>query len=213
MNQTKYILWDWNGTLLNDVEDSISCINEMLRKRDMKQLDYDSYREIFTFPVIDYYREIGFDFDIEPFSVLAVEFISIYREKSRKSPLHNDVLSVLNHMKTHNKKQLIVSAMEQNALEHQTHQHRINHFFERIVGLDNIHAKSKIDNARALIENEKMDTENCVVIGDTYHDFEVADQLGTNCILINNGHQNLKKYDFNDKVTIVNRISDVLAII
>lgn len=103
--------------------------------------------------------------------------------------------------------------MEQKELEKQTHLHEINHFFENIVGLDNIHAKSEIDNAFALIKNSCIDIDQCVVIGDTYHDFEVADKLGTRCILINNGHQQLKNYTFNERVTIVDQISCALEIL
>jgi len=213
MTDFKYILWAWNGTLLNDVEDCIFCMNKMLSTRGLDTIDAGRYREIFTFPVIEYYRDLGFDFEKEPFTNLAEEYISLYTERSLASPLHKNVIAVLDQLKSLKYRQRIVSAMEQKALEEHTHLHGINHFFENIVGLDNIHAKSKIDNAVALIKNNSIIKDQCIVIGDTYHDFEVAEKLGARCILINNEHQQLKNYSFNDYVTIVDQISDILEII
>ena len=51
------ILWDWNGTLLDDVEVCIESMNSMLSKRKKPLLTREHYKEIFTFPVIDYYRK------------------------------------------------------------------------------------------------------------------------------------------------------------
>ena len=55
------ILWDLNGTLLNDLHVAVSIINRMLKQRDLKQLSIEQYLEVFTFPVSDYYEQIGFD--------------------------------------------------------------------------------------------------------------------------------------------------------
>ncbi len=64
------IVWDWNGTLLNDVDLCFSCINRLLVSHDLKPLDtLSQYREVFTFPIEDYYKRVGFDFDKIPFSI------------------------------------------------------------------------------------------------------------------------------------------------
>jgi phosphoglycolate phosphatase len=61
------IIWDWNGTLLNDMVICIECMNTMLNKRSLPQLSSDHYREVFTFPVREYFLQIGFDFSTEDF--------------------------------------------------------------------------------------------------------------------------------------------------
>ncbi len=47
----KVIIWDWNGTLLNDTDICVSCMNRVLKKRGLELLDVQRYREIFNFPV------------------------------------------------------------------------------------------------------------------------------------------------------------------
>lgn len=77
----KYVIWDWNGTLFNDVQISIDAMNHMLEAKEYPQrLDSDLYKSIFSFPVIDYYKKVGLDFDRHPFDELAQLFIDLYSE-------------------------------------------------------------------------------------------------------------------------------------
>lgn len=205
----KHILWDWNGTLLDDVVVCIDCMNIMLEKRNLPQIDRQTYRDIFTFPVIDYYKKLGFDFNREPFTDLAPEYISLYTEHSPKAKLHRDVVSVLKDAKAKGFSQFILSAMEQEELLLQATDKGILHYFEDIIGLDNIHAKSKIGQGKKLIEDRSLPADQCVVIGDTYHDYEVAKELGCRCILVDKGHQNMKKYTFDDRVSVIGNIVEI----
>ena len=53
------IIWDWNGTLLNDVNRNCALMNRMLRRRGMPAIpSLTRYREIFRFPIREYYRNI-----------------------------------------------------------------------------------------------------------------------------------------------------------
>ena len=57
------VLWDWNGTLLDDVELCENALNRLLQRYGYPQrYDHEQYRAIFGFPVEDYYVRAGFDF-------------------------------------------------------------------------------------------------------------------------------------------------------
>ena len=60
----KHIIWDWNGTLLDDTWLCVEGINQALIKRNLTPISEDRYREVFTFPVRDYYKKLGFDLTI-----------------------------------------------------------------------------------------------------------------------------------------------------
>ena len=111
------IIWDWNGTLLNDLELCISTINKLLRKRDLPVLDSNSYKEAFSFPVEKYYRTIGFDFDKENFSVPAGEFIEMYHNSINECDLHSNAYKILNCFRERGKRQFILSAMKRPSLK------------------------------------------------------------------------------------------------
>jgi len=183
------IIWDWNGTLLNDTQLCVHTINELLVRRDLPVLTVPNYKEVFSFPVENYYQKIGFDFQEEPFEVPALEFISIYNEQVNECKLHHDSLRVLNYFQSVGIRQFVLSAMQQDVLEDCLVQQNIRQFFEHVSGLDNHFAVSKIENGHRLIKEMQLDPSELVLIGDTIHDFEVATELGCQCVLVTNGHQ------------------------
>jgi phosphoglycolate phosphatase len=61
MKQLWTIIWDWNGTLLNDVKECLQIINKSLHKRNLPALNLPRYLEKFQFPVKKYYEAIGFN--------------------------------------------------------------------------------------------------------------------------------------------------------
>ena len=56
-----------------------------------------------------------------------------------------------------------------------------------MLGIDNIYAGSKENIALDWIKDKNR--EECVMLGDTLHDLEVANAMGIRCILVANGHQ------------------------
>ena len=74
-----HVLWDFNGTVLDDVSTGIKAINALLSRRKMKTLDtLEEYHAHFGFPIIEYYGRLGFDFEKEPYSRIAVEWVEEY---------------------------------------------------------------------------------------------------------------------------------------
>jgi phosphoglycolate phosphatase len=183
------IIWDWNGTLLNDAGMAVEIMNQMLTRRGLPLLSVDQYKSVFTFPVKDYYQKIGFDFQTEPFEVPALEFIDLYNSQVKDCSLHSDTLKVLNHFQSVGVKQYILSAMEEEVLKDCLKHYQIDDFFEHVSGLDNFYAASKMLNGHRLMAELNLDPSDLVLIGDTVHDFEVATELGCKCILIADGHQ------------------------
>ena len=72
------VVWDWNGTLLDDVRVSVGAINRMLERRGIPGLTVERYRDIFGFPVRDYYESIGFDFARDDWDGVSREFVQDY---------------------------------------------------------------------------------------------------------------------------------------
>jgi phosphoglycolate phosphatase len=187
------IIWDWNGTLLNDTDLCVEIINGLLARRNLPLLNPEKYREVFSFPVKDYYEEIGFDFCKEPFEIPAKEFIDVYNEEVVHCKLHQGGTEVLRYFQKRGKQQIILSAMEQPVLESTLRQHQIMGYFSLVSGLDNHYAASKIDNGKALMSSLNLNPAEVCLIGDTTHDFEVSQYLGCECILVADGHQSERR--------------------
>jgi len=187
--QYSHVIWDWNGTLFDDVNWCLKVINTMLTKRGIKKLhDISDYHDVFCFPIIEYYRNVGFDFERESFETLAAEFISLYHfNKSGNCKLHTNAETALSSIFESGVSQTILSASEINNLISQLNEFDISNYFDEILGISDIYAKSKLDIGRDYTTRKSI--KNAVLIGDTKHDYEVAMALGIDCILIPNGHQ------------------------
>lgn len=203
------VIWDWNGTLLNDLDLCLASINSLLKKRELELLNHNSYKKVFAFPVEDYYAAIGFDFSKEDFAIPAREFIDLYNNQVGTCSLHSDAFDVLNHIQGKKIRQFVLSAMKENMLEKTLKEQQIYSYFEGIAGLNHHYATSKIERGEELIEKHKIDKSQTTMIGDTIHDFEVAEQLGIKCILIANGHQSAERLKSTGTVVIEN-LGDLL---
>ncbi|WP_319591330.1 HAD hydrolase-like protein [uncultured Draconibacterium sp.] len=189
------IIWDWNGTLLNDLDFCISTINVLLKKRQLDILDRFSYKEVFSFPVKDYYEAIGFDFSKEDFSIPAREFIDLYNSGVPRCNLHDAAIEVLEHFKNMGLRQFVLSAMQQDMLEKTLEHQNILHYFKGVAGLNDHYAVSKIERGEQLIRRYSINKAEATIIGDTNHDFEVAQQLEIDCILVADGHQSVERLE------------------
>jgi phosphoglycolate phosphatase len=189
------IIWDWNGTLLNDLNLCIMSINTLLERRKLPLLSNQSYREVFSFPVRDYYMAIGFDFKTEEFAIPAQEFIDLYETGVSGCSLHDQAVEVLSHFRDKGCRQFVLSAMHQDMLVKTLKHNDIYHYFEGVAGLDDHYAVSKVERGRQLIARFNINREHTLMIGDTNHDSEVAHDLGIACVLVADGHQSVQRLE------------------
>ncbi len=200
--QVDTIIWDWNGTLIDDLQICVDTINVSLGKRHLPKLGVGKYREIFTFPVMDYYRRVGFDFSREPYDILANEFIERYYEQLSSASLFPDVKETLEYFRNRGMTQLILSAMEQDSLQRSVEHYGISGYFDRIQGADDIFAHGKIHFLEKLIARTGIDPGKTCMVGDTLHDVEVAASRDIPCVLVSRGHQSPARLTVNGNLVI-----------
>lgn len=195
MNLLKYnhIIWDWNGTLLDDVELCVGIINTVLVKRKLSTVTLEYYRDIFSFPIIAYYEKLGFDFTQESFESIGTEFITEYEKKRNQCALMPDAHNTLLHISQLGLTQSILSASKQDYLLDAVGGYGLDAIFLEINGLNNHYASSKVDIGRDFVARNKLDPSTILLIGDTTHDADVAAAIGADCCLISNGHQSHKR--------------------
>jgi phosphoglycolate phosphatase len=187
--QIRNIIWDWNGTLLNDIDTCLGCMNILLKERSLPPLSMDLYREVFTFPVKDYFLQIGFDFAKEAFEVPAIEFVELYNIKYRESTLFSEARGTLQHFKNQGFSQFVLSAQEQQLLERLLKFYGIDEFFLSATGISDNFAVSKVEAGIKMMAELGLAPNETIMIGDTVHDYEVSRALGIRCLLISHGHQ------------------------
>ena len=181
------IVWDFNGTILDDLWHGIHAVNTLLRQRNLPEiLDLDRYYSVFGFPIQEYYGKLGL-LDNDDYDVVAVEWITEYRREEASIPPRHDAVALIQKLHQKGVKQTVLSASEKGMLTQQLGYLDLLPYFDDILGRGDIYAADKTKIAVAY--REQHPNENILMIGDTDHDYETASAAGFDCVLVAGGHQ------------------------
>ena len=187
------LIWDWNGTILDDAGVCRQIADIMLGERGIPTLpDMDAYRAVFGFPIKAYYEKMGYRFGPgdEPYESVADEFILWYDKLYRTAALRPGIVDFLDRRKREGYRQVLLSATRCDQLAEQVAAFgSVGDRFEQKLGLTDHYAFSKAALAKAFIESEGIPRAQALFIGDTDHDFEVSSAIGCPCVLLEGGHQ------------------------
>lgn len=194
INKYSHIIWDFNGTLLDDLQAEYETINNLLSKRKLKQFEsVAEYRSVFRFPIIDYYKDLGFDFQKESYENVAEEWGNEYRRQSACCGTNHGIVEALEYFKSMGMSQVVLSATWKSLLLQQIEPLGISSYFDELLALDDLLAYSKVDLGKLWFERVKP--KGALLIGDTVHDFETAKAIGVDCVLICTGHQSKERLE------------------
>ena len=184
-----HVIWDWNGTLLADVEHNVRTMNVLLADTSLPEITIDQHREKFRFPVIEYYTELGFDTSPKSFLDLCEVFNANYDRGLQGCELVPGMKEVVLTLSKAGIEQSILSASKQDALERALDHFDMRDAFQYIFGVSDNTAHSKLERGRELISTAGIDSQRTVLVGDTTHDWEVGVALNVDVILVKHGHQ------------------------
>ena len=191
----RHIIWDWNGTLVDDMPLALRVMNRMLARRNMPFLSEDRYLATFDHPVQNFYRNLGFDFSAEPFDNIAHEFGQGYKADWASCSLHAGAREALEQFHSLGLSQSILSASERGVLERNVNYFKLSGLLSDLSALEDHLAHSKLEQGLKWHAASKLCPSEIVLIGDTTHDFEVARALGCKCILFAGGHQSRQRLE------------------
>ena len=180
---------------MDDAELCVLVMNNILSKRTMAPISLENYRDWFDFPLIKYYQRLGFDEEQDTFEKISYEFIEEYEVSCLECELHKSTKSILKKLKKRGMSHSILSAYRQEPLNKIVAYYRIASYFIELIGQDNIYAEGKIEKGKAWMKNIHFKPEEVLLVGDTVHDFEVAESMGVDCLLVSHGHHSVGRLE------------------
>lgn len=184
------ILWDWNGTLLDDLELSLACMQQVQKENGILPLpDLDTYRKVFGFPVKTYYEKAGFDFEKQDWSTVGARFMDLYVSHFSKTALRPDAAAALLQARDLGIASYILSASRIDLLKTQIQRFpELKDCFAGVYGIGDIYASSKVGAGEEFMET-CLDWNEVWMVGDTLHDQQVAQKIGAKFLALSGGHQ------------------------
>ena len=188
----RQVLWDWNGTLLDDLTYAIGVRNRTFPAFGLPRIgSVAEYHRQFTFPVRRYYERAGVT--DETFVAVAHAWMAEYVRGFDTVPLHGDAVETLARFAAAGVRQAVLSATRRDMLESQIARFPIRAYFTDVLGLSDIYARSKEAVGLDYLARCGVPAASTLMIGDTLHDAEVAAGLGTKCVLCVAGHQSRER--------------------
>ncbi len=207
MIRPRCIFWDYNGTLIDDVETALRSVNDMLIRRNMPLIDLEQYKSYIDVPISKFYEHL-FDLNKVPFDVLAKEFASGYEKYIPENPVMRGAKELLSLFQGAGIYQAVISGSQQCVIEAGIERCGLCDYFDVVSGSDDHYVGSKINRAESIARQCGSKGEEILVIGDCVQDFNVSQRLGAECILLSAGHQS--KSDLSDTgAVVVDSLCDV----
>ncbi|MFA4995329.1 MAG: HAD hydrolase-like protein [Bdellovibrionales bacterium] len=192
MNNKKFIAWDWNGTLLDDTDIVLECVNLALEEVDCPPISMSVLRETQSAPFEVLYRAVGVP--EEKISILMQNsdiFHKHYERRSDRAPLRKGSLFLLKKLKANNISNIILSNHIANQIIRLLSLHKIHDLFDDVLAYESPEVQfcdiTKGERLRRHIETKKLDASNAFIVGDTREEIKIGRDLGLSSVAVTGG--------------------------
>ena len=189
----KHIIWDFNGTLLNDTQLSLDVDNNVFEKLGIPCITIDDYRNNMTMPVRDFYSAVGVDYSIHSYETIARLWLDEFNQKAVGVGLVSGALDAIRFFHSQGRSQSVLSASYEPSLRKQCEALGLTSYMTDISGLEDESASKKTEIGRRQLRELGLEGRDVVLIGDMLTDAHLAEDLGADCILVSWGHNDLKR--------------------
>ncbi|MDM4720954.1 HAD hydrolase-like protein [Micromonospora sp. WMMA1363] len=181
-----HLVWDWNGTLLNDLDLVVSSTNAAFASVGGPRITADEHRVRFRRPIADYYAEVlGQAVDDEAFGRLDRIFHDAYRDGLTTCVLAHDAVAAMSSWPGG---QSLLSMWFHDELVPAVDTHGLTSRFLRIDGLRaTIGGDRKAASLTEHLAELRMDGRDVVLIGDSLDDADAALSVGGRAVLYTGG--------------------------
>ena len=189
----KHIIWDFNGTLLNDTQLSLDVDNNVFEKLGIPAITIDDYRNNMTMPVRDFYPTVGVDYSVHSYETIARLWLDEFNQKAVGVGLVSGALDAIRFFHGQGRSQSVLSASYEPSLRKQCEALGLTPYMTDISGLEDESASKKTEIGRRQLRELGLEGRDVVLIGDMLTDVHLAEDLGADCILVSWGHNDLKR--------------------
>lgn len=184
----KNIVWDYNGTIVDDAKLAVDAENIVLQSYNKPPITLEYYLKECKMPILNFYKKI-FDFEYYDFKEIADRFFFQYDRLSETANVFPEVRRMIAKFSEKGCRQGVVSGFETARLTLSLKKFGLEKYFCFLSGSDDIECGDKSSRAVEVLKQYDFSPKETLFIGDMYHDYETARKVGADCVLIAKGHQ------------------------
>ncbi|MFD8014514.1 HAD family hydrolase [Streptomyces sp. NPDC058955] len=184
----KHLVWDWNGTLLDDIGAVIGATNAAFAELGLEPITLERYRELYTVPIPKFYERLmgRLPTDAE-WLLMDGTFHRHYWERAEGCGLTTGAAELLASRQAAGGTQSLLSLAPHAELLPLVRRHGIAERFVRVDGRTDRSTEGKSANMVRHLEALAVPAERIVVIGDAADDAVAAAHVGAKAVLFTGG--------------------------
>jgi phosphoglycolate phosphatase-like HAD superfamily hydrolase len=210
--KTSHLVWDWNGTLLDDLPVVIEAVNLSIGSFGVDPITADDYRDHYTRPVRHFYDSLfGRVVDDEEWLRLNTAFHDAYFELATHVDLAPGALEAMGMLEEAGWSQSLLSMSPQDWLEGVVARLELTGRFEMVDGLSGPTGGLKAAHLEDHLSMLAIEGRSVVVVGDTPDDVAAARHVGAHPVLFHGGSHHIEVLE-REGVPIAETIVDAATI-
>jgi phosphoglycolate phosphatase-like HAD superfamily hydrolase len=192
----RHVVWDWNGTLFDDLPIVVASVNVSLRSVGAPPIDADRYREVYQRPLHRFY-EVLLGRPVLPDEMAAIDrdFHDAYHALLDQARLTVDARSAVDLVAARGQTQSVLSMWWHDRLVPAVRYFALEEHMLAVDGHRGPAGASKQNHLERHVEQltrlfpGRVRREGVVVIGDVTDDADAARAVGVGCVLYDGGSQ------------------------
>ncbi len=210
--EKSHLVWDWNGTLLDDLPIVIAAVNRTIGDFGLNPIGAHDYRDHYTRPVRHFYdRLFGRAIEDEEWLRLNTGFHEAYFQLARRVDLAPGARDAMESLDAAGWTQSLLSMSPQDWLDGIVRRLGIHHRFQIVDGLSGPTGGQKAKHLEGHLDVLGIAGSSVVVVGDTPDDVAAARHVGARAILFHGGSHHMDVLEA-ERVPIAETIEEAVEL-
>ena len=181
----KNIIFDWSGTLIDDVVFTYSAAMKVFGKIGLENITLEKFKKEFTLPYMDFYKKFKKDADKK----IIDKWFDKEMNLINNSKLFPETKEVLDFLKQRKIKMIILSSYLQESLEKEIKDNNLQNFFLDVNGS----VYNKIEEISNVMHKNNFKSDETIYIGDIAYDVDVGKKAKVVTVAVSQGYQPKEK--------------------
>lgn len=181
----KNIIFDWSGTLSDDLISNYIAVMETFKKLGLEILTLEEFKKEFTLPYMEFYKKFKKDVSKKRVKELYTKEIGL----TDKSKPFLKVKETLKFLKQKKIKMVLLSSCLQKQLEEDIENYKFQNYFIDVNGS----VYNKVEAITEVIRRNNFKPEETIYIGDMTHDIDAGKKAGVITVVVSYGYQSKEK--------------------